>query len=538
MPFAPLFPSEAEAALAVFKSLRVVDVAGQPTFGECCAEWVFDFVRAIFGAYDPESAKRLVNNFFLLISKKNGKSTIAAAIMLTALIRNWRHSAELLILAPTLEIANNAYKPAADMVRADLELIDLLHVQDNFRTITHRITGASLKVVAADSDTVGGKKAAFVLVDELWLFGKKGHADGMLREATGGLVSRPEGFVIYLSTQSDEAPAGVFKQKLDYFRDVRDGKVIDRKSLGILYEFPAAMVKAKAYLKPANFYITNPNIDRSVSGEWIADKLAEETAAGENSKGRLLHLAKHLNVEIGLALGSGRWAGGEHWVAATEPGLTLETLLARCEVVVMGGDGGGLDDLLGWAVLGREKVTRKWLLWVKAWCFAGVLELRKSEAPLLRDLEKAGDLGIAETLGTDMLELTAIARTVRQSGKLARKAAVGLDPAGIGGIIDALNAAGITGEQIVGISQGWRLGGAITTAERALADGSMKHGGQPLMQWCVSNAKVEARANSKLITKQASGTGKIDPLMAAFNAVSLMSMNPAASGGASITILN
>jgi len=523
----------------VFKSLRVVDVAGQPTFGECSDQWVFDFVGAVFGAYDPKAARRLIREFFLLVSKKNAKSTIAAGIMVTALIRNWRHSAELLIVAPTLEIANNSYKPAADMVRADPELSALLHIQDNFRTIKHRVTGALLKVVAADTDTVGGKKAAFVLVDELWIFGKRGHADAMLKEATGGLVSRPEGFVIYLSTQSDAAPAGVFRQKLHYFRDVRDGKLIDPKSLGVLYEFPAAMVKSEAYFEPINFYITNPNLGRSVSAEWIADKMREERNEGDSSKGLLLHLAKHLNIEIGLALGSDRWAGAEHWQAAAETTLTLSELLTRSEVVVMGADGGGLDDLLGLAVMGREKKTGRLLLWCKAWAFTSVLERRKGEASVLRDFEKVGDLRVIQRLGEDMDDLTEIAEQVLASGKLYK---VGVDPAGVGGIIDALNQAGIRGTEaggmIQGISQGWRLSGAIKTMERALADGTLIHGGQPMMAWCVGNAKVEPRGNAIIITKQAAGSAKIDPLMASFNAISLMGTNPRARGGAAITLLD
>ena len=89
VPLGPLFPEMSEEALGIFKSLRMVDAIGCPTMGKACEQFVFDFVGAIFGAQDPETGKRLINEFMLLISKKNGKSTIAAGIMLTALILNF-----------------------------------------------------------------------------------------------------------------------------------------------------------------------------------------------------------------------------------------------------------------------------------------------------------------------------------------------------------------------------------------------------------------------------------------------------------------
>lgn len=518
----PIFPDQAEQALGIFRELRVSDLPGKPTFGECSETWVFDFVKAIFGGYEADTGNQLIREYGLLISKKNTKSTIAAGIMLTALILCWREDEEHLILAPTKEVADNSFKPAAGMIRADEELSDMFQIQDHIRTITHRVTRNTLKVVAADTDTVSGKKSGRILVDELWLFGKRANAEAMFMEALGGQVSRNEGWVIYLTTQSDEPPAGVFKERLDYWRDVRDGKIIDPKTLGILYEYPESMIESKAYLAPENFYITNPNIGLSVSPEWIADNLRKNQAKTDGTLQQFL--AKHLNIEIGLNLRTDRWAGVDFWEQQAQR-VSFEDLLRRAEVITVGIDGGGLDDLLGFSAIGRDTETREWLCWCHAWAHEIAIRRRKSEESRFNDFVKAGDLTIVKRVGQDTEEVAEYVSRIHVAELLDK---IGIDPSGVGQILDALIEADIPADAVVGVSQGWRLGGAIKTTERKLAEGVLIHAGQPLMAWCVGNARVEPKGNAILITKQASGKGKIDPLMALFNAVSLMALNPEA----------
>lgn len=527
VPCAPIYPEEAAAAMAVFGALQVTDVPGSPTMAQACRPWTMDFVRSIFGAYNAETGRRDVSEWLMLISKKNSKSTTAAGIMLTALLLGWRENAEYIILAPTVEIAGNSYGPAAAMVRADPELSALLHVQDHIRTITHRVTKATLKVVAADSATVGGKKATGILVDELWLFGKQQNAEAMLREACGGMASRKEGFVIYLTTQSDDPPAGVFKEKLQYARDVRDGKIVDPKFVPVLYEFPPAMIKAGEHKLKRNFYVTNPNMGASVDPEFIEREFMKAERTGEASLRGFL--AKHLNVEIGLALRSDAWIGADFWERNTTPGITLDHLLAVSDAVTIGIDGGGMDDLLGLAVIGRHADTGQWLAWTRAYCHPIALERRKADASRMHDFARDGDLVLVAEVGDDVRAVADVVEQCDASGLLDK---VGVDPIGIGQVLDELAEREIDPARIIGISQGYRLGGSIKTVERKLAEGALRHGGQPLMAWCVGNARIETRANSILVTKAASGSGKIDPLMALLNAAELMSRVAPSSVGA------
>lgn len=527
IPFPPLYQESAEMALRIFKQLRLVDVPGEPMMGEVTREWVYEFVAAIFGAYEPTSGVRLIQEFFLLISKKNMKSTLAAGVMLTALILNWRREAEFFIIAPTVEVANNSFKPAKAMIRADDELSDLFQVQDHTRTITHRTTGATLKILAAESDTVAGIKGTGVLIEEVWLFGKRAKAADMFTEAKGGLASRPEGFVIYLSTMSDEAPAGVFADLLKRAREVRDGKRVDNRLLPVLYEFPKEMLDSGTYRLPENFYITNPNMGASVSETYLMGEFETAKADGEIALRRFM--AKHLNVQISLSLTADYWAGADFWEeSGNRPEIDLDWMLEHCEVIDIGVDGGGLDDLLGISAVGRLKDNpRMWAAWFHAWAHPSVLERRKEIAPVLLDFAKQGDLTIVHRIGDDSDEVAGLAARVYQSGLLDK---CGLDPHGVGVILDAMLEYGVPEDAVVGVSQGWKLGAAIKTTERKLAEGCFIHSGSAMMNWVVGNARVEPRANGILITKQASGSAKIDPLMAMFDAVSLLSLNPTARG--------
>jgi phage terminase large subunit-like protein len=533
IPFDPLFPDVAEAKMALFTSLRLMDVTGQPTIGEACDRWLLDFVATIFGAYDPVAGQQLIREFLLLVSKKNTKSTIAAGVMVTELALGWRAEDENLILAPTKEVADNSFKPAAAMIRADDELSHLLHIQDHIKLITQRSTKATLKVVAADSATVSGKKASRVLVDELWLFGKVATADAMFREATGGQVSRPEGYTLFLTTQSDQPPQGVFKAKLAEYRDIRDGKVAKPRKLPVLYEFPPEMMAADEHLLPWNFYVTNPNIGRSVSEEWLTDEFNDAMRA--DMADRQVFFAKHLNVEIGQGLLHDAWAGALYWLKATASPLvwdgSLDQFLRIVEVAVAGIDGGGLDDLLGLTLIGRHKVTKQWLTWSHAWGQLDVWERRKDIVSALDGFVAEGTVTKCNDPTQDIIELADILERVKDAGLFPEEYAIGLDPAGIAAIVDELSGRGFTEKQMLSISQGFRLSGAVWGAERKLKDGTLIHAAQALMTWCVGNAKAEQRGNAVIITKQVAGKAKIDPLIALFNGVMLMSRNPEAAGG-------
>jgi phage terminase large subunit-like protein len=532
VPALPLDRREARRAVGIFNNLRLPDVPGTPRMHEAAGDWFRDIVGSVFGSL--VGGKRRVRETFALVPKKNSKTTGGAGIMLTALLMNERPRAEFLLVGPTQEIADLAFQQAIGMVEADEWLAKRFRPQEHLKVIKDLTNGSFLKIKTFDMKVMTGSKPVGILIDELHVMSLYSYASRVLGQMRGGILANPEGFLIFITTQSDQPPAGVFRQELQYARGVRDGRITGSRMLPILYEFPEAMQTGRdaPWRDPENWAMVTPNLGRSIDLDTLVADYRDARDKGEEEERRWA--SQHLNVEIGLALHSERWRGADYWLDAAVPGLTLEEIMERSEVCTVGIDGGGLDDLFGLAVVGRCRVTKQWMAWHHAWCQPDVLEERKDIAERLRDFAAAGDLTICETVTQDVEEAAEIVADVRDAGLLPEGAAVGLDPVGVAAVVDELAGRGIGGDQVVAVSQGFRLSGAVWGAERKLKDGTLRHGGQAMMAWCVGNAKAEARGNAVLITKQAAGKAKIDPLMALFNAFSLMSRNPEAGGGPSV----
>ena len=313
--------------------------------------------------------------------------------------------------------------------------------------------------------------------------------------------------------------------------EVRDGEVKGGTLLPCLYEFPEAMQKAegKPWRDPKHWPMVLPNLGRSITVERLAnlqamaEKKGKEAAAG--------WATKHLNIQAGMGTHSGRWIGADLWPIAAGK-FTLEELLTECDVVTVGIDGGGLDDLLGLGVIGRHRRTRNWHIWARAWAQTEVLDKRKEIAPRLKDFEADGDLVMvpADDPTADLRELAAICADIHARGLFPESYGIGLDPYGITALVDEMEQLGLSGDLLARVGQGTRLSPAVWGLERKLKDGTVRHAGQEMLTWCVSNAKSEQRGGATLISKAVAGKAKIDPLIGVFNAAMLMSRNPIAAG--------
>lgn len=531
VPTLPLYQEEARIGLAFFEALRLTDVLDEPLLKNACGDWFKDIVKALFGSLDPATNFRYIREIFAMVPKGNSKTTYSAALMIVALLMARRRNVEFLFLAPTQAISDLAYDAAKSMVEAEPELMKRFHIRAHKKDIYDRVTKNKLKVKTFGLNVMTGPKPAGVLIDEIHLLGRFPYTAKVLRQVRGGMEKNTDGFVMFITTQSDDIPVGAFSDELKIARAIRDGKMQGRM-LPVLYEFPDDIAKRQElWEEPKNWHMVMPNLGRSLQLDSLVQDFKTEKAKGKSAL--QLWASQHLNIQIGLGLKNDGWIGAQYYEKQIDSSLTLETLVERSEVIVAGVDGGGLDDLFSVRFVGRDAATGHWLSVGQSWADKGMLEARQSIASTLKGFEQEGCLTIVDDALSDLQGIVELIEYVKDSGKLF---CVAVDPAGLGELVEELKKIDITVEgevKLIGVAQGYALMNAIKTSERKLKNGTLWMGSSGLGVWCAGNLKIEPTATAIRASKQNVGDAKIDDIMALFDAVSIMVKDPAPPAGRS-----
>ena len=316
-----------------------------------------------------------------------------------------------------------------------------------------------------DLDILTGPRPAGVLLDELHLLGKNAHAQKVIRQLRGGRQATPEGFLIILTTQSDEEPAGVFKEELMTARAVRDGKA-SGVMLPVLYEFPDELVQPPApgcdptWFDPKYWSMVLPNLGRVFFASTALVKALRHGANERRRRDPCMGVATFEHRDRGYRFGPIDGPVPIIGIVARTRRSISDKIMRLCDMCVVGIDGGGLDRsfsdwLLCWAARPRRNAG---CIGGHAWAHRSVLDRRKDIASRLMDFEKDGDLTIVDRVGQDVQEVADIVQRLEDRRLLPwEKNAVGVDQIGILEIVEELCMRNIIPERISGVPQGFRL---------------------------------------------------------------------------------
>ena len=200
--------------------------AGKPVVLEL---WQKAFICALFGFVDRETGYRRFTEAILYVARKNGKSTLAAGILLYLLVADGEGGAEIYTVATKRDQAALIYDEAVNMVAQSPLLAKRLRKRRADLYDAARM--AKMQALGKNSNTMDGLNSHGVCIDEL-----HGIRDRNLYEVMKQSMSARRQPVLLMTTTAGTIRECIFDDIYDYANKVLDGIIDDERFLPVLYE--------------------------------------------------------------------------------------------------------------------------------------------------------------------------------------------------------------------------------------------------------------------------------------------------------------
>lgn len=190
------------------------------------------FLQALFGWLDKSSGFRRFRETLFLVGRKNGKSTLLAALALYLLVADYEGAAEIYSVATKKDQARKTLTEAVNMIKQSPELRAVIKKRRN--DVYFPASASKFEALASDSNTLDGLNSHAVIIDELHAIRDRNLYE-VMKQSTS---SRRQPLVIMITT-SGTVRESVFDNLYGLACDIADGRIEDDSFLPVLYELDA-----------------------------------------------------------------------------------------------------------------------------------------------------------------------------------------------------------------------------------------------------------------------------------------------------------
>ena len=489
----------AQLALDFFPSILTHvkgKLAGKPLVLE---PWEQAIIANAFGWKRPDGTRRY-REVFVYVPRKNGKTCLAAGIILLVMFTDGEAGAEIYSAAADRDQATLVFAQAQGMVLNEPELEGRCQIYKGAKSIVFE--NSSYKAISAEANTKHGYNTHLAVIDELHAQPNRDLVD-VLETST---ASRTQPMIVHITT-ADFNRESICNEKLGYAEKVRDNggdplkEGHDSSFLPVIY---GASIEDD-WQSPEVWAKANPNLGVSFQVDYLERmcKKAIEQPSFENTFKRL-----HLNIKTEQEV---RWLQMERWDLCDAP-VDKEKLKGRA--CWAGLDLSSTSDLTSFSLVFRpneddDDGIYRVLLWT--WVPGDSMEKRfRKDKVSYPTWERQGFI---EKTDGNVVDYGRIRTKINEISKDYSIQEIAFDP------WNATHLAGELGDQdgfnMVEFRQGLISMNEPTKAlERLVLDRKLAHGGNPVLRWAASNVTVKIDEAGNIKPDKKKSTEKIDPIVA------------------------
>lgn len=479
----------ANQAVAFFEYLQLIEgaKANQPFKLE---DWQKAIVGCVFGWVDRETMMRRYRECFIYVPRKNGKTPLAAGMVLYGLVMDREPGAQIYSAAAEKEQAALVFRHASGMALADEFLKDYCKVNRSYKSITVHENNALYKALSSDAFTKHGFSTHMCIVDELHAH-RNGELVEVLESSTG---ARDQPLMVYITTADYNRPS-ICNVKHDYACKVRDGVFKDASFMPVVYEAGID----EDWTDPKVWARVNPNLGVSLQMDYMerACQKAQDEPTEENKFKRL-----HLNIKTQQDV---RWIPMDAW--------------GKCDGVPVfeGPCFGGLDlssttDISAFVLFFPETFSLLCRFWIpKA---NASRRMKRDNVPYLT---WAKQKLITMTPG-DVIDYKYIRKEINDLAGQYQLKQIAYDPYNATTLAQQL--LDDDGLPMAEHRQGFiSMNEPSKLFERLVLAGDLKHGNHEILNWMASNVTVRLDPSDNIRPDKQRSVEKIDGIVAAIMAV-------------------